>query len=205
MKRYVFEYDLPDDFNENINFVAIDTEAMGLNPHRDRLCVVQLKLAEKIYIVHFKKPIYTKSKNLISLLKNSKIQKIFHYARFDMFILFKYLKVMPNSIICTRTLSKIVRTYSDRHSLKELCKEFLKNDLNKGEQSSDWGNEELTQSQIEYAAKDVIYLEELYDCLWKMAVRDNKHKFSKEVFDCIKTAVLADFYHYDIGLLLAHH
>jgi ribonuclease D len=205
MKKYVLEYDLPDNFKQNVNFVAIDTEAMGLNPHRDRLCVVQLKVEDKIYVIHFKKPIYNKSKNLIALLKNSKIQKIFHYARFDMFIIYKYLKIMPTSVICTRTLSKIVRTYSDRHSLKELCKEFLKKDLNKGEQSSDWGSEELSQSQIEYAAKDVIYLEEIYEPLWKMATRDNKDKFAKNIFGCIETAVMADFYHYDIGLLLAHH
>ena len=193
MKKYIYKYDIPQDvfdslLQKNITMISIDTEALGLDINRDRLCVVQMMINKDVYIVHFPKPNY-ESKNLKQLLGDSKIQKLFHFARFDMFIIYKYLGVLMKNIVCTRVLSKIVRTYSDRHGLKELCRELLKYDMNKGAQSSNWAIEDLTQSQIDYAANDVIYLPDLFDILKTMAEKEKRYSIAQDMFDILPSII----------------
>ena len=160
MKIKYYENDLP----ENLDFgeiVAIDTETMGLNPARDRLCLVQLSsgngICHLVKILDLRK----KPKNLIKILKNNRITKIFHYARFDVAILKHAFKLEIKNIYCTKIASKLVRTYTDKHGYKDLCKELLNETISEVEQSSDWGGK-LSKDQKIYAATDVLYLCLLY-------------------------------------------
>ncbi len=206
MKLNVHENDIPDYVLKDIKSVAIDTEAMGLNIiSRDRLCVLQMFIDKKyLHIVKFPEKKYN-CPNLKKLLKDNNIQKIFHYARFDMLAIYVYFKIMVKNVVCTKILSKIARTYSDRHGLKEICRERLKIDLNKGEQSSDWGSVDLSQSQINYASKDVLYLEDLYNSLKITAIREGKFHIAQGMFKCLPAIVKAEFYHYDPVILISHH
>lgn len=204
MKTFVYEYDIPENLIDKVKTLAIDTEAMGLKTIRDRLCTVQMLINESdIHIVHFPEPKY-KSNNLVKLLQNNKIKKIFHFARFDMYIMYKYLGVLVENVVCTRMMSKIARTYSDKHSLKELCRELLKKDLNKGEQSSDWGREKLTESQISYAGNDVIYLPKIYESLKIMCVRENRMEVVEKMFAILPNLVFTEANHFDILELIDH-
>ena len=184
MKINLYNGDLPENIKLS-NSIAFDSETMGLNPKRDKLCLVQLSNGDeichliKIDIVK-KKPI-----NLIKLLKNNKIQKIFHYARFDVAV-FKYnFKINIKNIYCTKIASKLVRTYTDKHGYKDLCSELLNKNISKTEQSSDWGGE-LTKDQQRYAATDVLYLHKIKDKLDKMLMRENRSKLAKACFDFIE-------------------
>ncbi|GHM57928.1 MAG: 3'-5' exonuclease [Candidatus Mesenet longicola] len=186
----VYNDDLPGDvlFKES---VAIDTEAMGLINHRDRLCVVQLcDKKGNVHLVKFKDD-YS-SPNLKRLLEDQNIVKIFHFARFDIAILRYYLKVWAFPCYCTKIASRLVRTYTDNHGLKELCNELLGVRLNKQQQSSDWGKDELTEDQLNYAANDVLYLHKIKDRLDSMLERENRKKLALDCFEFLKTRIELD-------------
>ncbi len=184
MKIKLHQGDLPDSFTA-ANIIALDSETMGLNPKRDKLCLVQISNGDGI--CHLLKINLSSQKpvNLIKILKNNKIQKIFHYARFDVAV-FKYnFKINIKNIYCTKIASKLVRTYTDKHGYKDLCSELLGKSISKTEQSSDWGGE-LTQEQQNYAATDVLYLHEIKDKLNKMLLREKRNKLAKACFDFIQ-------------------
>lgn len=175
-------YDLP--YHLKAESVAIDTEAMGLKYHRDRLCVVQVSTGDgKAYVVHFPKADFSQSPYLRALLTNDDVQKIFHFARFDVTTLQKAFDINLKKIYCTKIASKLVRTYTERHGLKELCKELLSIDLSKQEQLSDWGAEKLTHKQIEYAGRDVLHLHKLKEILDERLVRENRENIAKACFE----------------------
>ena len=184
MKINLYKGDLPENLKLS-NCIAFDSETMGLNPKRDKLCLVQLSNGDEIcHLVKIdlikKKPI-----NLIKLLKNNKVQKIFHYARFDVAV-FKYnFKINIKNIYCTKIASKLVRTYTDKHGYKDLCSELLNRNISKIEQSSDWGGE-LTKDQQKYAATDVLYLHKIKNKLDAMFIRENRNKLAKACFDFIQ-------------------
>lgn len=162
--------------------LAIDTEAMGLNNHRDRLCVVQLSNGNgDCHIVHFPERVYN-CPNLIKLLADQTTQKIFHFARFDVAIIQHYLGVKIENIFCTKIASRLCRTYTDSHGLKDLCSEILNLKLNKQQQSSDWGAAELKAEQIEYAAQDVLHLHKLRDHLSLMLQREGRLDLAQACF-----------------------
>ena len=156
----LYKNDLP----INVKFkgsIAIDTETMGLNINNDRLCLIQISDGNSnSYIVQFLKNCYD-APNLKKILNDQNILKIFHYARFDVAVIKKNLGIMCKPIYCTKIASKLTRTFTDRHGLKDLCKDLLKINLNKQNQTSDWGNDNLTENQLEYAANDVLYLHEI--------------------------------------------
>ena len=203
-KTLVFKNDLPNEFISNINEVSIDTETMGLCPHRDRLCIAQFCRGDNIsYIVQFNN--YDEANNIKYILQNEKIIKIFHYARFDVMMLYKYLGVMTNNIYCTKIASKLVRTYTDKHSLKDLCSELLGIEISKNETCTDWGNNELTQEQLSYAASDVLYLHQIKNKLDVLLQRENRVNIAKSCFEYLPIRVLFDLIvnnNYDI---FAHH
>ncbi len=156
MKIKLHKGDLPDGLDLGA-IVAIDTETLGLNPNRDRLCLVQLSAGDgTAHIVQFGKGAYA-APNLIRLMQDNAVLKLFHFARFDLATIRRYLGVMPRPCYCTRTASKLIRTYTDKHGLKDLVKELLNVDLSKEQQSSDWGAANLTEKQLAYAANDVAY------------------------------------------------
>ncbi len=184
MKINLYKGDIP----ENVKIsdcIAIDSETMGLNPKRDKLCLVQISNGDDIcHLIKInlseKKPI-----NLIKILKNNKIQKIFHYARFDVAV-FKYnFKINIKNIYCTKIASKLVRTYTDKHGYKDLCMELLNKNISKQEQSSDWGAE-LSNNQQNYAATDVLYLHKIKIKLDEMLLREKRSKLAKACFDFIE-------------------
>ena len=184
MKINFYRGDLPTSFKAN-NIVALDSETMGLNPKRDKLCLVQISNGDEI--CHLVKIDLTTEKplNLIKILRNNKIQKIFHYARFDVAV-FKYnFKINVKNIYCTKIASKLVRTYTDKHGYKDLCSELLNKNISKTEQTSDWGGE-LTKNQQKYAATDVLYLHRIKDKLDKMLLRESRNKLAKACFDFIE-------------------
>ena len=184
MKINLYEGDVPNNFKVS-HTIAIDTETMGLNPNRDRLCLVQLSNGDNV--CHLVKIDSSKSrpKNLINILKNNKIQKIFHFARFDIAVLKFNFKIKIKNIYCTKIASKLVRTYTDRHGYKDLCNELLKVNISKNEQSSDWGGK-LTIEQQKYAATDVLYLHELREKLNVMLIREKRVKLAQACFDFIE-------------------
>ena len=142
---------------------------MGLNPSRDRLCLIQVSTGNNIcHIIQYKKKQPIKSPNLIKILRNKKIIKIFHYARFDVAVLNKNLNSPINSIYCTKIASKLVRTFTDKHGLKDLCQELLNIEISKTQQTSDWGKDKLSPAQLKYAATDVLYLHKIKKILEAM-------------------------------------
>ena len=184
MKINLYLNDLPDDLKLG-NSLAIDTETMGLNPKRDKLCLVQISDGNEICHLIKIDLQNTKPKNLIKILKNNKTQKIFHYARFDVAV-FKYnFKINIKNIYCTKIASKLVRTYTDKHGYKDLCSELLNKNISKAEQSSDWGGD-LTKEQQSYAATDVLYLHKIRDKLNKMLIREKRVKLARACFDFIE-------------------
>ncbi len=175
-----FEKDLPNDVNLG-DIIAVDTEATGLSMLRDRLCVVQIADSDKnIYVVKVDRPY--KCPNLKRILSDKRILKIFHFARFDVAMIKKCLGVKVAPIFCTKIASKLSRTSTDKHSLKALVREFFNIDLNKNEQTSDWAVPTLSESQIEYAAGDVLYLHKIREILIEKLERENRLKLAEECF-----------------------
>src|SRR6204780_2478074 len=173
--------DLPD-LSRYADSVAIDTETMGLHPHRDRLCVVQMSNGDgSADVVQIPKG-HTDSPNLKALLANPKVIKIFHFARFDLATLYNAFGVMPQPVYCTKIASRLCRTYTDRHGLKDLVREVLNIDLSKQQQSSDWGAAELTEAQISYAAADVLHLHALRARLDTMLAREGRAELAAACF-----------------------
>ena len=183
--------DLPDtaDFG---SMVAIDTETLGLNPHRDKLCLVQLSAGDgNAHLVQMDRSTY-EAPNLCRLLDDDSVIKLFHFGRFDVAVLFHYLKVLPKPVYCTKIASKLVRTYTDRHGLKDLCRELLSVDLSKQQQSSDWGAGELTEAQKEYAASDVLHLHGLKERLDAMLEREGRAGMAQSCFSFLPTRAVLD-------------
>ena len=173
--------DLPGglDFGSSI---AVDTEAMGLNPHRDPLCVVQLSAGDgDAHVVQMDRSTYD-CPRLKALLGDRQVTKIYHFARFDLAMLERYLGVEASPVYCTKIASKLARTYTDRHGLKDLCKELIGVDISKQQQSSDWGAADLSEAQINYAAADVLYLHALKEKLDAMLVRESRHLLAQPAF-----------------------
>jgi ribonuclease D len=191
MTNFLYQNDLPD----NLEFgdsIAIDTETTGLKHYRDRLCVIQISSGDgDAHLVRFDIGNYS-APNLKKLLSNPKIQKIFHFARFDVAVLKNFLGVELENIYCTKIASKLVRTYTDSHGLKSLCKEILRIDLSKEQQSSDWGIGEISEDQIKYAASDVLYLHQLQARLNEMLIREGRMEIAKECFGFLKTRSILD-------------
>ena len=182
--------DLPDDLNLG-NIIAIDGEFMGLNVRRDPLCLIQVSSGNSdAHIVQFNREKYH-APNLVKLLSDENIIKIFHYGRADMAHIKYYLKTETNNILDTKIASKLARSYSDNHSLKTLIKEFVNIDISKQFQSSDFGGE-LTPAQLKYCANDVIYLHQIHDALKKILIRENRMQLYKNCLKFLKTRVDLD-------------
>ena len=172
--------------------VAIDSETMGLDPARDRLCVVQLSAGDgRAHLVQLPPGEYA-APNLRRMLADPNRLKLFHYARFDLAVLRRYLGIACTPVYCTKIASKLVRTYTDRHGLKDLVRELLGIELDKGEQSSDWGAETLSQAQQRYAARDVLHLHELRARLDLMLRRENRVELAQACFDFLPWRVALD-------------
>lgn len=195
--------DLPEgaDFG---SVVAIDTETLGLDPHRDRLCLVQLSKgdgsADLVQIARGQ----TRAPNLEKLLGNPKVVKLFHFARFDLAALYNAFGVMPEPVFCTKIASRLVRTYTDRHGLKDLTKELLGIDLSKQQQSSDWGASDLTDAQMAYAASDVLHLHALKDRLEVMLKREERDDLAAACFAFLPTRAKLDLKGWADIDILAH-
>lgn len=184
--------------------IAVDTEAMGLSNHRDRLCVVQLSNGDgDAHLVHFPTNEY-KAPNLCALLADTSRQKIMHFARFDVAIVWNYLGVVMTPLFCTRTASLLCRTYTDKHGLKELCKEFLNIEISKQQQSSDWGAKELSPEQVEYAAADVLYLHKIADEMERRLLRERRLDIAKDTMQFIPTRAALDLMGWEHTDIFAH-
>ncbi|HEX5079017.1 MAG TPA: ribonuclease D [Geminicoccaceae bacterium] len=185
------EQDLPHDV-EFGSSVAVDTEAMGLNPLRDRLCLVQLSAGDgTCHLVHFRDRDY-RAPNLARLLTDPAVEKLFHFARFDLAMLQQHLGVMCQPVYCTKIASKLARTYTDRHGLKDLCQELLGIELSKQMQTSDWGEAELSAAQLNYAAHDVLHLHRLRERLDAMLAREQRLELAAACFAFLPQRVRLD-------------
>ncbi|SIT57864.1 3'-5' exonuclease [Mesorhizobium prunaredense] len=196
--------DLPGLLHYDVGAVAIDTETLGLNPHRDRLCVVQISPGDGSADVIQIAPGQKKAPNLVSLLRNRSITKLFHFGRFDLAVLYNAFGVMPEPVFCTKIASRLTRTYTDRHGLKDICFELLSVSLSKAQQSSDWAAETLSPEQLEYAASDVLYLHQLRDVLTMRLARDNRTKEAEACFRFLPTRAKLDLMGWDEADIFAH-
>lgn len=182
MANHLHKGDLPDELSFG-EMVAIDSETMGLAPHRDRLCLVQLSAGDgDCHLVQFAQDKFD-APNLCDLMADPGVTKLFHYARFDVAVIKHYLGVDCAPIYCTKVASKLVRTYTDSHGLKDLCRELLGIDLSKQQQSSDWGSLHLSPEQLEYAANDVVHLHRIQAILEDMLVREGRQHIAQACFD----------------------
>ncbi|HEY1300636.1 MAG TPA: ribonuclease D [Stellaceae bacterium] len=183
------------DLPEGLDFgatVAIDTEAMGLNPYRDRLCLVQLSAGDgDAHLVQFAPGAY-EAPRLKRLLADPAVIKLFHFARFDLAMLYRYLGVMALPCYCTKIASRLARTFTDRHGLRELCKDLLNFELSKQQQSSDWGAQTLSAEQLRYAASDVLYLHAMRARLDAMLAREGRVELARACFEFLPHRVLLD-------------
>jgi ribonuclease D len=203
MKIHLHQGDLPNGLDLG-KLVAIDTETLGLNPHRDRLCLAQLSAGDGVcHAVQFKAGQYA-APNLKRLLGDPSVTKLFHFARFDVAMFRRYLDVMCAPIYCTKIASKLVRTYTDRHGLKDLVRELLNIDLSKEQQSSDWGADELSEKQLAYAANDVAYLHQLKTALDAMLARESRTQLAKACFDFLPTRAELDLAGWEETDIFAH-
>jgi len=195
--------DLPD-LTRYRDAVAIDTETMGLHPHRDRLCVVQLSSGDgSADVVQIPKG-HTDAPNLKALLADPGITKIFHFARFDVGMLYHAFGVMPQPVYCTKIASRLARTYTDRHGLKDLVREVLNIDLSKQQQSSDWGAQQLSEAQLAYAASDVLHLHALRERLDAMLAREGRAAIAQACFDFLPTRARLDLGGFEADDIFAH-
>lgn len=182
MSHSVYKNDLPDGLDLG-PMVAIDCETMGLQPHRDRLCVVQLSSGNgTAHLIQIDKG-QTEAPNLCALLEDPNVLKLFHFGRFDIAAMLNAFGSVAAPVYCTKIASRLIRTYTDRHGLAKLLQELLSVDISKQQQSSDWGAADLTEAQIEYAASDVLYLHQLRDALNKMLEREGRMEIAQACFD----------------------
>lgn len=196
--------DLPDLSSYAVDAIAIDTETLGLKPHRDRLCVVQISPGDGSADVIQIERGQTEAPNLVKLLRDPGITKIFHFGRFDLAVLFHALGAMPRPVFCTKIASRLTRTYTDRHGLKDVCQEFLGISLSKQQQSSDWAAEILSPEQLEYAASDVLHLHRLREALTARLVRDGREAEARACFDFLPTRAKLDLMGWDEEDIFAH-
>ena len=191
MTNFLYQGDLPDNLDLGPE-VAIDCETMGLNPHRDRLCLVQMSGGDgnahlvQVALVQDKAP------NLCRMLQDPKVLKLFHFGRFDIAALYHAFGALTAPVYCTKIASKLTRTYTDRHGLKNLLQELLSVDISKQQQSSDWGADELSDAQMEYAASDVLYLHDLRDVLNIRLAREGRTEMAQKCFDFLPTRAQLD-------------
>ena len=172
--------------------VAIDTEAMGLNPHRDRLCVVQLSAGDgSAHLVQLAPDNYA-APRLRQLLADPQVLKLFHFARFDLAMLYHYLGAMPQPVYCTKIASRLARTFTDKHGLRDLCKDVLGIEISKQQQSSDWGAASLTDEQLRYAASDVLHLHALRERLDSMLAREGRTALAQAAFEFLPARARLD-------------
>tara|TARA_R110002033_G_scaffold8142_4_gene28281 strand:+ start:7255 stop:7890 length:636 start_codon:yes stop_codon:yes gene_type:complete len=191
MTNHLYTSDLPDDLDLG-PVVAIDCETMGLNPHRDRLCVVQLSGGDgNAHMVQIMKG-QTEAPNLCALLEDPDVLKLFHFGRFDIAAMLNTFGAVTAPVYCTKIASKLVRTYTDRHGLKNLAQELLSVDISKHQQSSDWGAAKLTDAQLDYAASDVLYLHRLREALNKRLLREDRMDIAQACFDFLPTRAKLD-------------
>ena len=191
MTNFIYKNDLPNDLDLG-PVIAIDTETMGLNPNRDRLCVVQLSSGDgHAHIIQIE-PGNTTAPNLCKILSNPKQTKLFHFARFDIAALQNHFGIITLPVYCTKIASKLIRTYTDRHGLKDLLSELLSINISKHQQSSDWGAKKLTPAQVNYAASDVLYLHQLMEKLNIGLQREGRTEIAKACFDFLPTRATLD-------------
>jgi ribonuclease D len=199
----LYKEDLPDDLILE-GPLAIDTESTGLNLERDRLCVIQFSTGDgNAHLVQFYNGKYD-APNVKKLLKDDNILKIFHYARFDVGIIKRFLGVMVKNIYCTKIASKIARTYAEFHGLKDACRELLNVQLSKQQQSSYWGHEKLSSEQLDYAASDVLYLHRLKAALDEILTNENRKELAEESFKAIELIVKLDLAGWDGAQIFSH-
>ena len=191
MANYLYQGDLPDDLDLG-PIVAIDCETMGLNPHRDRLCLIQMSGGDgNCHLIQVAQG-QTSAPNLVKMLENPAVLKLFHFGRFDIAALFHTFGATTAPVYCTKIASKLVRTFTDRHGLKNLLQELLEVDISKHQQQSDWGAPELTEAQLNYAASDVLYLHALREELDKRLARENRTEIAQACFDFLPTRAKLD-------------
>ncbi|WP_046899755.1 ribonuclease D [Gluconobacter oxydans] len=205
---HLHDGDLPEDFDIG-PVVAIDTETMGLNPYRDRLCLVQLSAGDgEAHLVQIK-PVSMGGRgydcpNLKAFLSDDSITKLMHFARFDVAVLQKAFDITISSVICTKIAARLVYTFTDRHGLAYLCRDLLGVEISKHQQSSDWGAETLTDDQKRYAASDVLYLHALWDKLEAMLIREERRELAQACFDFLSARTRLDLLGYDEPDIFAH-
>ena len=191
MANHLYQNDLPDDLDLG-PIVAIDCETMGLNPHRDRLCVVQLSSGDgNAHLIQVAKG-QTEAPNLCRMLADPEVLKLFHFGRFDIAAMLNAFGTVTAPVYCTKIASKLIRTYTDRHGLKNLLDQLLKIDISKQQQMSDWGAEKLTNAQLDYAASDVLYLHRLREELNARLVREGRIELAQSCFDFLPTRAKLD-------------
>lgn len=196
--------DLPDLDRYRFGSVAIDTETLGLKPHRDRLCVVQLSPGDGSADIVQISPGQKHAPNLTRLLADPGVVKLFHFGRFDIAVLYHAFSVLTEPVVCTKIASRLVRTYTDRHGLKDLCAELLDIALSKQQQSSDWGAEQLSEAQLAYAASDVLYLHQLWRSLEARLERDGRKAEAQACFAFLPTRAKLDLMGWDEEDIFAH-
>ena len=209
MSNYqLFQNDLPlQSLKSFKGDITIDTETLGLNVKRDRLCLIQLRNEsnKKVYLIQFDQNISSaNSRNIKSLMEDKSLTKIFHYARFDMAVLKENLNINVKNIFCTKIASKLTRTYSSRHGLKDLVKEILNIELDKTEQTSDWSQKKLTKQQIQYAMNDVLYLSDLKKNLESKLLETKRLKTFKSIMSFLETRVELDLMGWENTDIFAH-
>ncbi|MEP2531573.1 ribonuclease D [Shimia sp.] len=191
MANFLYQNDLPDGLDLG-PVVAIDCETMGLNPHRDRLCVIQMSGGDgNAHLVQVAKG-QTSAPNLCRMLENPDVLKLFHFGRFDIAAMYNAFGALTAPVYCTKIASKLIRTYTDRHGLKNLLQELLNVDISKHQQMSDWGSETLTTAQLDYAASDVLYLHQLRDELNKRLDREGRTDLAQACFEFLPTRARLD-------------
>ncbi|MDR7028009.1 ribonuclease D [Rhizobium rosettiformans] len=202
--RYHEEDISAEDVARYTDAIAIDTETLGLVPRRDRLCVVQLSPGDGTADVIRIRAGQTEAPNLEAMLSDAARTKIFHYGRFDIAVLFQTFGVTTTNVFCTKIASRLTRTYTDRHGLKDNLKEMLEIDISKAQQSSDWAAETLSQAQLEYAASDVLYLHALRDKLMHRLVRDGRLEYAEACFQFLPTRAKLDLLGWEETDIFAH-
>jgi ribonuclease D len=204
MAIHLHHGDLPD----GLSFgpaIAVDTETLGLKPQRDRLCLVQISAGDgDAHLVKLGPDDYAGAKNLKSVLKNKKLLKIFHFARFDIAVMQHYLGVRTTPVYCTKVAAKLTRTFTDRNGLKDLCRDLLSVEISKQQQTSDWGADKLSEEQMVYAANDVLHLHALKEKLDALLVREERDRLAQECFDFLPTRSELDLLGWEDPDIFAH-